>query len=59
MKKYLLFDSRYRSDEDRSICYEVCDTLKEAKENCEDYGEDTVIVEFTEKGNELVNPKIL
>ena len=44
-KIWMLFDSRYRTDEDRAVCYEVCETLKEAKENVNDYGTDTVIVE--------------
>ena len=58
-KYYLLFDGRYRTDEDSAVCFEVCETLKEAKESCEDYGTGTVIVEMTEKENELTNPKII
>ena len=59
MKVYLLFDGRYRTDEDSAICFEYCETLKEAKENCNDYGDDTVIVEYNENNKKLTNPKIL
>lgn len=54
-KTYLLFDGRYLTDPDRAICYEVCDTLKEAKSSAPDYGTDTVIVEAfrTKDGFEL------
>jgi len=45
---YLLYDSRYRTDEDSAICLEVCDSLKEAKENAPDYGNDVVIVKYKE-----------
>lgn len=41
---YLLFDGRYRTDEDSATCFEVCETLQEAKRNAPDYGTDTVIV---------------
>lgn len=44
-KVWLLFDGRYITDEDRAICYESCETLKEARKNRTDYGDDTVIVE--------------
>ena len=59
MKTWLLFDARYRTDEDSANCYEVCDNLKEAQENAPDYGDDTVIVEYDLVGNELENPKII
>lgn len=52
MKAYYLFDGRYRTNPDRATCYERCDTLKEAKTNCKDYGTDTVIVLAEEKDNE-------
>ena len=41
---YLLFDARYRYDEDRAICFTVCNTLQEARNEAPDYGDDTVIV---------------
>jgi len=58
-KLWILFDGRYRTDEDRAVCYEVCETLKEAKENAGDYGDDTVIVECIKQGNKLHNQKLL
>jgi hypothetical protein len=60
MKKWLLFDGRYRADEDRAVCFEMCDSLKEAKKNAPEYGDDTVIVECDVEGkNLLVNSKIV
>lgn len=41
---YSLRDGRYYTDPDRAVCYEVCDTLKEARKTAPDYGTDTVIV---------------
>jgi hypothetical protein len=58
-KIWMLFDGRYRTDEDRAVCYEVCETLKEAKDNADDYGTDTVIVEGETVGNEIRNSKII
>ena len=58
-KIWMLFDGRYRNDKDRAICYEVCDTLKEAKENVNDYGDDTVIVEAVEENNVITECKII
>ena len=58
-KIWILFDSRYRTDEDRAICYEVCKTLKEAKDNADNYETGTVIVEAETFGNEIRNLKII
>ena len=58
-KIWMLFDGRYRTDEDRAVCYEVCETLKEAKENADDYGDDTVIVEAEEEDNLISGSKIV
>lgn len=58
-KIWMLFDGRYRTDEDRAVCYEVCDTFKEAKENADDYGDDTVIVEAVEENNVISESKIV
>jgi len=58
-KVWLLYDGRYRTDEDSAVCYEMCETLKEANTNAKDYGEDTVIVEAETKGNEIINSKII
>jgi len=46
MRRYFLYDGRYRTNEDIAICYEVCSTLNEAKKSAKDYGDDTVIVEY-------------
>jgi hypothetical protein len=35
-KKYFLYDGRYRSNPDRAVCYEVCDSKKEARKNALD-----------------------
>ena len=57
---YLLFDGRYRTDEDRAVCFELCETLKEAKQNAPSYGTDTVIVRCEEGPNSvLINSTIL
>ena len=58
-KKYFLYDGRYRTDEDRAMCYEVCETLKEAKKSTKDYGDDTVIVESEIKENNIINFRII
>jgi hypothetical protein len=41
---YELRDGRYFDDPDRAIVYEVCDSLKEARNVAHEYGDDTVIV---------------
>ena len=58
-KIWMLFDGRYRTDEDKAVCYEVCKTLKEARDYADDYGTDTVIVEGETVGNEIRNLKII
>jgi threonine aldolase len=58
-KIWMLFDGRYRTDEDKAVCYEVCETLKEAKENANNYGNDTVIVEAEEENNIISGSKIV
>lgn len=55
----MLFDGRYRTHEDRAVCYEVCETLIEAKENADDHGDDTVIVEAIEENNIISASKII
>ena len=39
-----LRDGRYHTDPDRDIVYEVCETLKEARKEAKEYGDDTVIL---------------
>lgn len=46
---YALYDGRYLTDPDRTICYTFCDTLKEARRERRDYGDDTVIVKCTKR----------
>lgn len=58
-KIWMLFDGRYRTDEDRAVCYEVCETIKEAKKNANDYGDDTVIVEAIEENHVISESKII
>ena len=58
-KIYLLFDSRYRRDEDSATFHKVCDTLKEAIDSAPDYGHDTVIVEAEIKRCVIYDTKIL
>lgn len=58
-KIWLLYDGRYRADKNRATCFEVCDSLKEAKTNVGDYGSDTVIVEADRVGKEIKNHKII
>lgn len=45
LKDYAIYDSRYSTDPDRAVCFEICDTLKEARESKDDYGDGSVIVE--------------
>ncbi len=44
---YDIFDARYKTDPDRATCFECCDTLKEARENKDDYGDGNIIVKTT------------
>ena len=58
-KVWILYDGRYYSNPDRASIYEVCDSLKEARENKNDYGTDTVIVECDDDGENVTNSKIV
>ena len=42
---YLIMDGRAHTDIDRALVMECCDTLKEAKKNAREYGEDSCIVD--------------
>lgn len=35
---YFLYDERFYTDEDSATCFEVCETLEEAREAAPDYG---------------------
>lgn len=50
---YGLYDGRYLSRPDRVFLYETCDTLKEARKNAPEYGDDTFIIKCSVKGNTL------
>lgn len=59
MKKWLIYDARYRTDEDRAICLLFCDSLQEARREAPEYGDENVIVEATIVGKEIVSEKIV
>lgn len=59
MKKWLVYDARYHTDEDRAICLIVCNSLKEARQEAPEYGDGNVIVEATIIGKEIVSEKIV
>lgn len=44
---YALYDGRYPTEPDRAIVFEICDTLREARQNRKEYGDDTCIVKVT------------
>lgn len=41
---FSIYDPRYLEDKNRAVCFEVCDTLEEARQNKDDYGDNNVIV---------------
>lgn len=59
MKNWFLYDSIYRTNPFRAVCFEVCDSLKEAEENAPYYGDDTVIVEYDIVEGHMANPKVV
>lgn len=58
-KFWMLCDARYRFDKSRYTHYEVCDSLKEAKRNKSNYGNDTLIVECETEGSYITKSTIL
>lgn len=61
---YELYDGRYLTRPERAICYEVCETIKEARQNKDEYGDDTFIVktvlkEIGERKYEQVSSEIV
>ncbi len=58
-KSWMLFDDRYITNEDKAVCFECCETLKEAKKNAKDYGNNTVIVEYLTSGNQIKKKTIV
>jgi len=60
MKTYVIYDSRYLTDEDSASVYQMADTLNEARELVKTDWNDGVIVEYDiENETELTNPKII
>ena len=59
MKKWMIFDARYHTDEDRAICLSICTSLREAVREAPDYGNGNVIVEATIVGKEIFSKKIV
>lgn len=53
--KYALYDGRFLENPYVSCCYETCETLKEARKNRKEYGDDTIIVKFQLKGYMMIN----
>lgn len=59
-KMYVLYDGRFLTDPLSASIYSVCFTLKEAKIESKDFGEDTVIVVYDSKDDfGLINGEIL
>ena len=48
---YWIYDQRYYSDPDSATVFEVCDTLKEARENKDDYGGGVIVKTVSKKVN--------
>ena len=63
MISYFIYDERYYTDPDAATCYEVCDTLKEAKEVGPDYGSHVIVKcigkKTGERSYELVSSEIV
>ena len=58
-KYYLIFDGRYLNNPSQSTLYEVCETLEEAKNNRDDYGDNNTIVECQLINKQISYPKIV
>lgn len=61
---FYLYDGRYYTNPDRAIVYEVCESLKEANDNKDEYGTDTAIVKTWSKKTgerqyEIVRQKLI
>jgi len=61
--EYFIYDERYYTDPDSATVYEVCETLKEARENGPDYGGHVIVKVTSEriskKSFRIVNEKIV
>lgn len=47
---FAIYDSRFSINPERSTVFEVCETLKEARINAKEYGDNNVIVKVNEGG---------
>jgi hypothetical protein len=57
--EYFLYDGRYLTEPESAILYSVADNLKEAREEANDYGSDTVIVKVEIVNNVIIQKKIV
>jgi hypothetical protein len=46
---YIIYDERYLTDPDSATCYEVCDTLNEARNSGPDYGGHVIVKTTSQK----------
>ena len=58
-KQFVLYDSRYLTDEDSATVYCCAETIEEAREDKNDMFPDAVIVEYEIQGDELINGKVV
>ena len=58
-KQFVLYDSRYLTNEDSASVYCCADTIEEAREDREDMFPDAIIVEYDVEDNELINGKVV
>ena len=56
---YMLYDGRYYNDPDSAIVFEVCESLKEAKESAPDHGTNTAIVKARCEGSMIVEKTLI
>jgi hypothetical protein len=54
MTKFLIYDSRYNTNPDETMVLAVCDTIEEAEESKDEYGDNCVVVEEEIKEGEKV-----
>jgi len=63
MVDYFLYDERFYTDEDAAICFEVCETLEEARESAPDYGAAVIVKTVSKWKNgrkwEIISQKIV
>lgn len=57
-KLFIIYDARATYDVDKATCLCTADTLKEAKEDCEDYGESCVF-EYDVDGKYIINGEMV